>query len=66
MELRDRAVRMYRAAEPKSVIRRVAKELGVHHDALRGWILQAEAEAGERRACWPPRRKKSSDLPRTW
>ena len=48
LELRDRAVRMYRAAEPKPVIRRMAEELGVHHEALRTWIRQAEADAGER------------------
>ncbi|MDK1349140.1 transposase [Streptomyces sp. 378] len=50
LELRERAVRMYRTAEPKPVIRRMAEELGVHHEALRGWIRQAEAEAdaGER------------------
>lgn len=48
LELRERAVRMYRAAEPKPVIRRMAEELGVHPEALRGWIRQAEADAGER------------------
>lgn len=47
LELRERAVRMYRAAEPKPVIRRMADELGVHHEALRNWIRQAEADAGE-------------------
>ncbi|MCQ8836325.1 transposase [Streptomyces malaysiensis] len=48
LELRVRAVRMYRAAEPKPVIRRMAEELGVHHEALRTWIRQAGADAGER------------------
>ncbi|MGW1548093.1 transposase [Streptomyces sp. NPDC002346] len=48
LELRERAVRMYRAAEPKPVIRRMIEELGVHHEALRNWIRQAEADAGER------------------
>jgi transposase-like protein len=36
---------MYRTAEPKPVIRRMAEELGVHHEALRNGIRQAEAEA---------------------
>ncbi|MEU4955703.1 transposase, partial [Streptomyces lavendulae] len=48
LELRERAVRVYRTAEPKPVIRRMAEELGVHHEALRNWIRQAEADAGER------------------
>ncbi len=48
LELRACAVRMYRAAEPQPVIRRMAEELGVHHEALRNWIRQAEADAGER------------------
>src|SRR4051794_6949012 len=48
LELRERAVRMYRAAEPKPVIRRMAEELGVTHEALRTWIRQAEADADER------------------
>ncbi|MFF0134297.1 transposase [Streptomyces mirabilis] len=48
LELRERAVRMYRTAEPKPQIKRLAIDLGVHPEALRGWIRQAEADAGER------------------
>ena len=47
-ELRARAVRLYRESDPKPVIRRLAQQLGVHHEALRNWIRQAEADAGER------------------
>ena len=47
-ELRARAVRLYRESDPKPAIRRLAEQLGVHHEALRNWIRQAEADAGER------------------
>ncbi|MEU6927326.1 transposase, partial [Streptomyces sp. NPDC046631] len=48
LELRERAVRMYRTADPKPQIKKPAVDLGVHPEALRGWIRQAEADAGER------------------
>ena len=51
-ELRARAVRLYRESDPKPTIRKLAEQLGVHHEALRNWIRQAEADAGER-ADWP-------------
>ena len=47
-ELRVRAVRLYRESEPKPVIRRLAEQLGVHHEALRNWIRQDEADRGQR------------------
>lgn len=47
-ELRARAVRLYRESDPKPVIRQLARQLGVHHEALRNWIRQDEADAGER------------------
>ncbi|WP_433287101.1 transposase [Pseudonocardia sp. CA-142604] len=47
-ELRERAVRLYRETEPRPVIRRLAEQLGVHHEALRNWIRQDEADRGER------------------
>lgn len=47
-ELRQRAVRLYRESDPKPVIRRLAEQLGVHHEALRNWIRQAETDAGQR------------------
>jgi transposase len=47
-ELRQRAVRLYRESEPKPVIRRLAEQLGVHHEALRNWIRQDEADRGHR------------------
>lgn len=47
-ELRERAVRLYRESDPKPVIRRLAEQLNVRPEALRNWIRQAEADAGER------------------
>lgn len=47
-ELRERAVRLYRESDPKPVIRRLAEQLNVHHEALRNWIRQDEADRGQR------------------
>ncbi|WP_063050811.1 transposase [Nocardia arthritidis] len=47
-ELKARAVRLYRESDPKPVIRKLAEQLGVHHEALRNWIRQDEADRGER------------------
>jgi len=62
-ELRARAVRLYRESEPKPTIRRLAEHLGVHHEALRNWIRQAEADAGERSATSPHRRQTGCGSP---
>ncbi|MGW1656342.1 hypothetical protein [Streptomyces atratus] len=40
--------RAYRTIEPEPRIKRLALESGMHPEALRGWIRQAEAVAGER------------------
>ncbi|MFB9318248.1 transposase [Cryptosporangium minutisporangium] len=45
-ELRARAVRLYREADPKPVIRRLAEQLGVHPEALRNWIRRDQADHG--------------------
>ena len=47
-ELRARAVRLYRESDPKPVIRQLAAQLGVHHEALRNWIRQDQADTGQR------------------
>jgi transposase len=47
LELRERAVRLvFESGRP---VRRVARDLGVHHEALRTWVRQAEADTGRRR-----------------
>lgn len=47
-ELRERAVRLYRESDPRPTFRGLAERLGVHHEALRNWVRQAEADTGER------------------
>src|SRR5918997_6957350 len=45
-ELRDRAVRL--ARESDRPLSHVARDLGVHPEALRNWVRQDEADRGER------------------
>jgi transposase len=45
-ELRDRAVRL--VMESERPIARIAADLGIHREALRTWVRQAEADAGSR------------------
>ncbi|MEV6058074.1 transposase [Streptomyces sp. NPDC052107] len=45
-ELRERAVREVRATGRP--VAHVARDLGIHPEALRGWVRQAEADTGER------------------
>ncbi|MEV6011973.1 IS3 family transposase [Streptomyces sp. NPDC051976] len=45
-ELRERAIREVRATGRP--IAHVARDLGIHKEALRGWVRQAEADRGER------------------
>lgn len=46
-ELRERAVRFY--FESNRPIAHVAQDLGIHKEALRQWVRQAEADGGRRR-----------------
>jgi transposase len=46
-ELRERAVRFY--FESDRPIAHVARDLGIHKEALRQWVRQAEADSGRRR-----------------
>ncbi|MFE5478054.1 transposase [Nocardia sp. NPDC056541] len=57
-ELKARAVRLYRESDPKPTIRKLATQLGVHHEALRLWIRQrrlmsASETIARRPTCWP-------------
>jgi transposase len=45
-ELRERAVREVRATGRP--VAHVARDLGIHPEALRGWVRQVEADTGER------------------
>lgn len=45
-ELRERAVREVRSTSRP--VAHVARDLGIHKEALRSWVRQAEADAGER------------------
>jgi len=45
-ELRERAVRL--ARESDRPLAQIAKDLGVHREALRTWVRQDEADRGER------------------
>jgi transposase len=46
-ELRERAVRLvFESGRP---IARVARDLGIHKEALRHWVRRAEADSGLRR-----------------
>jgi transposase len=52
-ELRERAVRMVQeirreTGESHGVITRVAKELGIGAESLRGWVNRAEIDSGRR------------------
>ncbi|MFE1957781.1 transposase [Streptomyces sp. NPDC059479] len=45
-ELRERAIREVRATGQLAA--HIARDLGIHSEALRGWLRQAEAYTGER------------------
>ena len=52
-ELRERAVKMVleirdREGKGRGEIARVARQLGIHPEALRTWIRQAEIDGGQR------------------
>jgi transposase len=48
LELKERALRLWRAEQPRRPITHVARELGLNPETLRTWIRQDEADRGER------------------
>jgi transposase len=48
IELRERALRLWRSEQPRRPIAHVARELGLNPETLRTWIRQEEADRGER------------------
>jgi transposase len=48
VELKERALRLWRSEQPRRPIAHVARDLGVHPEAMRTWIRQDEADRGER------------------
>ncbi len=68
-ELRERATRMAVEArrDPASAtgaIARIGKQLGVHPEALRGWVRQAEIDGGTRPGTTTDEAKRIADLER--
>lgn len=66
-ELRERAVRMVREAIAETgvrtgVIPRVARQLGVGSESLRGWVTKAEVDAGRRPGVTTEERRHITEL----
>jgi transposase len=66
-ELRERAVRMVleireRDGKGQGELARVARQLGVHPEALRGWVKQAEIDGGTAPGTTTDDKKRIADL----
>jgi transposase len=47
LELRERAVRLWRSEQPRRPIAHVAREFGIHPEVLWSWIRRDQADHGE-------------------
>ena len=68
-ELRERAVRMVleireRDGKGQGELARVARQLGVHPEALRGWVKQAEVDGGTQPGTTTDDKKRIAELER--
>jgi transposase len=68
-ELRDRALRMVfevreQSGQRMGAIARVADQLGVHREALRTWVRQAEIDQGQRPGTSTAERQRIAELER--
>jgi transposase len=69
-ELRERAVRMVldtieaQHGERFGVITRVARQLGIGAESLRGWVRQAEIDGGQRPGVSTEERQRIAELER--
>ena len=68
-ELRERAVKMLfevreREGRGRGELARVARQLGVHPEALRGWVKQAEIDGGSQPGTTSDDRKRIAELER--
>jgi transposase len=66
-ELRDRAVRMVldtiaESGERQGVVGRVARQLGIGVESLRGWVKQAEIDGGQRAGVTSEQARRISEL----
>jgi transposase len=68
-ELRERAVKMVlevreREGNGRGEIARVGRQLGVHPEALRGWLKQTEIDGGQRPGAATGDRQRITELER--
>jgi len=66
-ELRERAVKMVleireRDGKGRGELARVARQLGVHPEALRGWVKQAEIDGGSQPGMTSDDKKRIAEL----